>query len=149
VFDAAEDEDFGLRALRDLSERLDQRQMGDWHVMKLLPDETQWLSRVLSYSDDGAHDAVELNVWIRSWPTHSWRKPGSSQRLWRVWTLLGVSCHCEPDHGIHPIQEARWEAGSSKGLADACDSALASVDRWLGEGVLPATKWRLGAGLPN
>jgi hypothetical protein len=35
-------------------------------MMKLLPDATQWLSRELSYSDDGAQDAVKLDMWIRS-----------------------------------------------------------------------------------
>lgn len=35
-------------------------------VMKLLPDATRWLSRELSYSHDGAQDAVDLNMWIRS-----------------------------------------------------------------------------------
>ena len=65
MFDAAEDEDFGLRVLHDLSEHRDQRQRGDLDV-KQLPDATRWLSRELSYSDDGAQYAVELNMWIRS-----------------------------------------------------------------------------------
>ena len=66
MLDAAEDGDFGLRVLHDLSERRDQRLRGDLDVMKPLPDATRWLSRELSYSDDGAQDAVELNMWIRS-----------------------------------------------------------------------------------
>lgn len=148
LFDAADDEEFGLRTLQDFSEHLDQRQTREWYIFKLVPDETRYLSRGLVNSDDPAHDAVELEVWIRSWKTHSWRKPDSSQRLWHVWTRLEVGCQCDPDHGAHPVQVARWEAGSSEGLAEACNAALATIDGWLAEG-LPAAEWRLRAGLPN
>jgi hypothetical protein len=146
LFDAANDEDWGLRTLQDFSERLDQRQAGEWGIFKLVPDETRYLGRVLVSSDD--HDPVELEVWIRSWQTHSWRKPGTSQRLWHVWARLEVGCQCERDHGVHPVQVVRWEAGSVEGLAEACNAALATLDGWFAEG-LSAANWRLRAGLPN
>ena len=146
LFEAADDEDFGLGTLQDFSDLLDQRQAREWHIFKLVPDETRYLSRVVVNSDD--HDPVELEVWIRSWLTHSWRTPGSSQRLWHVWARSEVGCQCDRDHGVHPVQVTRWEAGSIEGLAEACNRALATIDGWLAED-LPAAMWRQRAGLPN
>lgn len=149
LFGAAEGEDVGIAVLIDLAEQLERRQRREWNIFKLLPDETRWVGTTLSYLDEGPSDWVELDVSIRSWTTPALRKPGITQRLWRVWTSLDVPCECEPDHGIHRVQEVFHEAGSIDGLAEACASALDTTDGWLRDGALPADKWRLRAGLPT
>lgn len=149
LFVAAEGEDFGLQVLLNLAEQLDRRQKRDWYIYNLVPADIRWLGRALDYFDDEPSDSVELEVGIRSWTTASLRKADSLQRLWRVRTSLEIACWCEPDHGVHAVQEVCKEVGSVDGLATACDSALDAIDGWLRDRALPADKWRLRAGLPT
>jgi hypothetical protein len=149
LFGANESEEIGLQVLVDLARDLDQRQSGDWYILTVVPDKVRWLGRSLLFADDAHADWVELSTYIRSWPTPSWKVPGVSQRLWRVWTSLEVACWCEPDHGEHSVHELLHEAGSIDGFSQACAGSLQTIDEWIRAGPMPIDRWRQPAGLPT
>ena len=143
-----EDENaLGLPALSAFNDRLQARQESRWTASDVRSPDPRWISTTLGAYDEGS-DWVEIDISVRSWRTVSSRELSAGQRLWTLWLSLEVACWCVPDHNMHPLQELKFEAGSSDGLATARAAAISVVDGWMTDGLLPADQWRRRAGLP-
>lgn len=146
LFEAEGGEDVGLAALQAFSGALHGDENYVWSIHPIWPDGRRWLATALLFHGEHPDDWVEIDVEVRSSkpsPQYDWH------RDWIVLVSFEVSCACHRDHGVHPIEEVRYEAGSVEGFARTLAKAKGVIDNWLEVGPVPADKWRQQAGLPT